>query len=805
MPSTDQLSTEIGAGDRSDGDALGDMQQRLAQLCQQIDQARAGLPDQHADLLDRIEQGIGGLSQSMAVFARDRQAPRAAARPCATPDTDSPWDAESAEALTRVYELAEAELRDNEQSRPQPKPPRQLPLPMQPEGTARQDREPDHDRAWLEQRFAEIAALLGRSLADISPDRSVAALNQRLDQFEQRLDAALGSTARQADAGTLNLIEAHINELTSQFEATRAQLGRLDAIDEQLRDLARMLESRKVSQPEAAGLSVETLKALIDTAAERAAGQLAASMSPSTMVEDAEGRTRIEALEGLLQEYMSERRRGEEVSAGILQTIEDALMRIVDRIDAMEEAKTAPVSPGEDDGLAMESERLAEAYAAGARVLGQSALEANVDAGDYAPSAQREEGETPAEPAAPGTLAIGRQPTEAAPQDVEMRRELRASAMRAKLKAQAMPDAPTATNIGPDENHASPARRAQLKASAGTARSRFSLLLLATMVMLFGAGYLVVDAFLGNASSGTPAAEIARSGQPPGFAQPQPGQGPASAGFAPTAAPEPQSPQRQHVPETVTNDLTQSEPSAPRSRAGQLFQADPDHLAATPANLSREAVPGALPLADVAHVLGLEDVPPPAVGTAALRYAAASGDPAAQFEVASRFAEGKGVAQNETQAFAWFQRAAVRGHVPAQFRVGIHLERGIGVAADPERAKVWYRRAAEHGHTRAMHNLAVLTVGEDKTEAGYAAAAHWFAVAADRGLTDSQFNLGLLHEDGRGVAPSLPEAYKWYALAARGGDKEAARRLERLKARLAPGDIAVAEQRLAQWRARPGG
>src|SRR5207244_10242865 len=101
----------------------------------------------------------------------------------------------------------------------------------------------------------------------------------------------------------------------------------------------------------------------------------------------------------------------------------------------------------------------------------------------------------------------------------------------------------------------------------------------------------------------------------------------------------------------------------------------------------------------------------PAVGTAKLRQAAAAGDAFAQFEIASRFAEGKGVAQDHKRAFAWYERSATRGLAPAQFRLAAYFERGIGVAADRERAKVWYRRAADQGYVRAMHNLGVLTVG----------------------------------------------------------------------------------------------
>ena len=329
----------------------------------------------------------------------------------------------------------------------------------------------------------------------------------------------------QPDTGTLSLIEAHIRELTSQFEATRGQLNRLDAVDEQLRDLAHMIQERRDPQQPAGDLSIETLKALIDTAAERGASQAVAAMPSLTSARDEEDHTRIEALEALLQDYVAERRRGEDVAAGILQSIEEALGRIVDRIDAIEAVKAEPASGDESDGLAMESERLAEAYAAGARVLGQNNLESSLDAADYVEPMQWEESERAADAPVLDSSGIG-MPASGADQDAEMRRELRASAMRAKLKAQAPIDAPMMpVGIAPDEIRASSANRARSRTASSAASQRFSLLLIAAMMTLFGTSYMAVDALLGSASNGAPATETIRpkvqptSDQQPGSRQ----------------------------------------------------------------------------------------------------------------------------------------------------------------------------------------------------------------------------------------------------------------------------------------------
>ena len=101
---------------------------------------------------------------------------------------------------------------------------------------------------------------------------------------------------------------------------------------------------------------------------------------------------------------------------------------------------------------------------------------------------------------------------------------------------------------------------------------------------------------------------------------------------------------------------------------------------------------------------------PMTIGPASLRQAAMRGDPAAQVEVASRYAAGQGVGRDLQQAFQWYGRAATQGLGIAQYRFAALYERGLGTARDAERARVWYARAAEQGNVKAMHNLAVLSV-----------------------------------------------------------------------------------------------
>ena len=65
-----------------------------------------------------------------------------------------------------------------------------------------------------------------------------------------------------------------------------------------------------------------------------------------------------------------------------------------------------------------------------------------------------------------------------------------------------------------------------------------------------------------------------------------------------------------------------------------------------------------------------------------LRSAAIAGDAAAAYEVAVRFAEGRGVPVNLDEAARWYERAANKGLALAQFRYASLLEKGQGVKKD---------------------------------------------------------------------------------------------------------------------------
>jgi localization factor PodJL len=185
---------------------------------------------------------------------------------------------------------------------------------------------------------------------------------------------------------------------------------------------------------------------------------------------------------------------------------------------------------------------------------------------------------------------------------------------------------------------------------------------------------------------------------------------------------------------------------------------------------------------------------------------AARGDRLAQYELADRYAEGRGgLPHDMAQAMKWFSKAAAQNLPPAQYRLAVLYEKGLGTPRDVEAARKLYAKAAEAGNVRAMHNLAVLTAdvgGNGKPD--YATAAQWFRKAADHGVRDSQYNLAILYARGLGVPQSFEKSYFWFGIAATQGDQDAGKKRDEIGNHLDAAQITAAKAAIAKFKAQPG-
>lgn len=260
------------------------------------------------------------------------------------------------------------------------------------------------------------------------------------------------------------------------------------------------------------------------------------------------------------------------------------------------------------------------------------------------------------------------------------------------------------------------------------------------------------------------------------------------------------------TPRIIDQKIPDRLPAAPGSR---IWYSEKDGQSAEKS--SKVAMPVARPKASgtapatqapAAKVFGSFVAPAPekGIGPIGLRYKAATGDPVAQFEIGSRYADGFGVKPDMQKAVSWYRRAASQGLAPALYRLGSLLEHGRGAQQNKPTAAALYEKAAEKGNTKAMYNLGVLYAQGSLGKPDFVTAAKWFTKAAEAGIKDGQFNLAILHARGMGVATDLEQAYLWFAIAAKDKDPDAVAKRDALGQDLLTEVRQKIDAKVAQWR-----
>ena len=898
------LTQQVAHADQRNSHALEYMRERLELLGRDAGHARQHVTPEQGVAFSRIEDSAHNLADRIATVSWERElkrpdanlahssasldaafaepvniqpvvdAPLQVAAPASMSvdgNVDDPWDAASAEALTHLYESGSADMIATVAAPEMAsyEPGHIEPVIAEPARSnvfsGAMPHEPSHptaDRAWLDGRFAEIAARIGQSLSDSGPDHAFKAFDSRLTQLEERFGKALETVATRTDVEGLRIIEAQISELTTQFEHANAQLSRLDNVELHLGDLLHQVSDERLAHLFAqsagaspTGSSNEEIEAVAIAVADRVASRL------PQLHEPAEASAATGDLQRLIEGFVAGQRDNEEHTSSMLDTMQQAMIRMLDRMDAIENA--APAYPAPQGIFAPASQVPAPQPRAEPQFQEQMLHTAPVNVAF--------------EPSVPGEPARAMPGLDAGAATEDFRAAAIADARRAarKVAAQVEGDAPApALDSGrvrrgvPPVKLSAPEIASGVKASAervgkgsagaAAARSRVPLMV-AGVALVAAAGLLATSVGINRGlpfMSGTNTARTspvtvdngdaseltATPSMPPnGNAQrPSPAMAPQVPG-SPAARPRAESaignlsdpldaeteaaiaqqeasvrnvaPATTALPVGMAITKARAVPNdsdLARMRQQRNLTSLANQIAAVQA--SAPVVPASLMPSSVAAVeldaaiasdgAKTSEMPPAMIGPASLRTAASKGDPSAEFEVAARFAEGRGIAQDFKQAMIWYQRSAQRGFAPAQYRLGTLYERGIGTKADGARAKIWYGRAAEQGHVKAMHNLAVLSSGREQS-ADYPVVVTWFTAASERGLTDSQYNLGVLHESGLGLPRDFKQAYYWLSLAARSGDKDAARRRDQVRMKLEEADVTSTDQAVAAWQAKP--
>lgn len=187
-----------------------------------------------------------------------------------------------------------------------------------------------------------------------------------------------------------------------------------------------------------------------------------------------------------------------------------------------------------------------------------------------------------------------------------------------------------------------------------------------------------------------------------------------------------------------------------------------------------------------------------AAGLEALREAAEQGDARACWNMALLLAAGsEGLERDPAAAMSLCREVADTGFVPAQATLGVLC----ATLGRHDEAVIWWRRAAEAGDVEACFNLAQAQAAGRGTELDEPRAFDGFLQAAEAGLVPAQARVGVLYATGRGVATDPIEAHKWFFIARLGGDRDAAKNLERSRELLDAARREEAERRARAWRA----
>jgi TPR repeat protein len=148
------------------------------------------------------------------------------------------------------------------------------------------------------------------------------------------------------------------------------------------------------------------------------------------------------------------------------------------------------------------------------------------------------------------------------------------------------------------------------------------------------------------------------------------------------------------------------------------------------------------------------------------------------------YAQGRGCAKSEEDAYACFAAGAALGHPDAQYAVGVRLLNGQGVEVDKEVGAEWLQVAAQAGHARSQARLG-WCVANGEAGAGVAPAQEgdrmamamrWWSMAAAQGeglglplasyrLPESpafQIDIALNHASAAHENLSRNEENKWH-------------------------------------------
>jgi uncharacterized protein len=164
----------------------------------------------------------------------------------------------------------------------------------------------------------------------------------------------------------------------------------------------------------------------------------------------------------------------------------------------------------------------------------------------------------------------------------------------------------------------------------------------------------------------------------------------------------------------------------------------------------------------------------------AYRKAADKGNTSAMVELGVLLGTGSGVAKDQTQARALFERAAKAGNPRGVTNLAA-LTNGGGAPSDPVAARALLSRGAEENSAEAQFQLGVMTANGIGGPQDDVAARVLFEKAAAQNHPGALEWMGSFAQSGRGGTQDTAAAKAYYARAASLGNEDAKAELKRLE------------------------
>lgn len=734
----------------------------------------------------------------------------------------NPWDHDAADALAGIYDSGEASFiplnaaHETAANQTATFAPVVAAAASAPQSAGAHSAMSGTDRSWLEARFSEISSHIDAQIKDIHHDQSFFALGQRLDQFERQFNSALEGVATHGDVEGIRLIEAHMTELSNHLESAHLQLTRLEVIEDQLAGIASKLadvrHAATVDDSRAAVVAdgAEAPAAIdVHAVAKAAVHEAAAHFAEiQPRVQPGQG---LDEVRGMLQRLMSDNRQGEENTNALLDTLQQAMIRLLDRVDAMELAqhqhalgRTVPQDYLREQPR-FESDTRRSSTNDGGETL-DAAVAAVATSRTISPFAQSANDEPGADNFAANRPAhfneAASQTREAAQAPERIRQDFIADARRAKMRLAAentgqspaaeivikkpeATDKPAASKAASAAAGKAAAAKDKDKAKSATAMSP-RVMVVAIAALLAGGLYLVnpfaTDTPVSTlkplpapgankaAKSGDAASSKEANSASP-TAQGSDGKSPVTEGSGAATPAETQ-------PEGAKKDgETRGEIVSPE--AGDVaLESTTVPLMGVTVDSERTMSTDEMQRAKRQHAMATMSGK---LGQAAAQNPTQQATPAAlmpSFDGLSASPQGgrNGVTTSSPLDLPpasvgplSLRLAAANGDPSAEFEVGARLAEGKGTDQNFKEAAKWYQRSASRGFVQSQYRLGTLYERGLGVKPDPARAQDWYKRAAEQGNVKAMHNLAVLSANQNKTAPDYPAAAKWFTDAAERG------------------------------------